>query len=232
MGVTMRLFPYDEDNALTRYNKGCCTPQDVEDARRVCQIIGAPHYLMNFEREFQQFVIDYFCDEYARGRTPHPCLACNDKIKFSFLFQRAIALDADFIATGHYARVHEQDGAYRLLKGIHQAKDQSYVLFTLRQEELRRTLLPVGWYTKPQIRDFALNAGLPVADKPRQPRRYASSRTAITVPLSMSELPPLPARLWTRRATSLAGTTVCRTLPLASAGAWESPRASPCSYSA
>ena len=80
-------------------------PQDVEDARRVCQIIGAPHYLMNFEREFQQFVIDYFCDEYARGRTPHPCLACNDKIKFSFLFQRAIALDAGYVATGHYARV-------------------------------------------------------------------------------------------------------------------------------
>ena len=166
VGVTMRLFPYDEDNALTRYNKGCCTPQDVEDARRVCQIIGAPHYLMNFEREFQQFVIDYFCDEYARGRTPHPCLACNDKIKFSFLFQRAIALDAGYVVTGHYARVHEQDGAYRLLKGIDPAKDQSYVLFTLHQKELRRTLLPVGWYTKSQIRDFALNAGLPVAGKP------------------------------------------------------------------
>ncbi|PZC50749.1 MAG: tRNA-specific 2-thiouridylase [Chloroflexi bacterium] len=165
VGVTMRLFPYDEASAVTTYNKGCCTPQDVDDARRVCQIVGIPHYLMNFEREFKEFVIDYFCEEYTLGRTPHPCLACNDKIKFSFLFQRAMALKADYIATGHYARIRKTDGVYHLLKGIDPSKDQSYVLFNLDQQLLERTLLPVGWYPKHEIRDFALKAGLPVADK-------------------------------------------------------------------
>ena len=166
VGVTMRLFSVDHDDALTSYTKGCCTPQDVDDARRVCQIIGVPHYLMNFEREFQTHVIDYFVQEYQRGRTPHPCLACNDKIKFNFLLQRALALDADYIATGHYARVEQRGDTWHLMKGMDASKDQSYVLFTLRRQELSRTLLPVGWYAKPRIREFALDAGLPVADKP------------------------------------------------------------------
>ena len=166
VGVTMRLFAYDNDDSLTTYNKGCCTPQDVDDARRVCQIIGVPHYLMNFEREFQAHVIDYFCQEYARGRTPHPCLACNDKIKFNFLLQRALAMDADYVATGHYARVGYQDSRWRLLKGIDHSKDQSYVLFTLRQQELQHTLLPVGVYPKSEIRALASRAGLSVANKP------------------------------------------------------------------
>ncbi|MSQ22687.1 MAG: tRNA 2-thiouridine(34) synthase MnmA [Dehalococcoidia bacterium] len=166
VGVTMRLFAYDQADSLTSYNKGCCTPEDVDDARRVCQIIGVPHYLMNFEREFQAHVIDYFCQEYARGRTPHPCLACNDKIKFNFLLQRALAMDADYVATGHYARVGYESGQWHLLKGIDPAKDQSYVLFTLRQQELEHTLLPVGVYPKSEIRAIALRAGLPVANKP------------------------------------------------------------------
>ena len=166
VGVTMRLFAYDEDDSLTSYNKGCCTPQDVDDARRVCQIIGVPHYLMNFEREFQAHVIDYFCQEYSRGRTPHPCLACNDRIKFHFLLQRALALDADYVATGHYARLRYQDGTWHLLKGVDPSKDQSYVLHTLRQQELERTLLSIGWYAKAAIRDIALRASLPVAGKP------------------------------------------------------------------
>ena len=166
VGVTMRLFPYDDLESLTSYKKGCCTPEDVDDARRVCQVIGVPHYLMNFERQFQEHVIDYFCQEYARGRTPHPCLACNDMIKFRFLLQRALAMDADYVATGHYARLQHSNGAYHLLTGTDSSKDQSYVLFTLRQQELECTLLPVGWYTKAEIRDLARNAGLPVADKP------------------------------------------------------------------
>ena len=166
VGVTMRLFTAERDDALTTYNKGCCTPEDVDDARRVCQMIGAPHYLMNFEREFQDHVIDYFCQEYARGRTPHPCLACNDKIKFNFLLRRALALDADYIATGHYARLYHQDGQWHLLKGIDPSKDQSYVLHTLHQQEMEHTLLPVGWYSKAEIRNIALGAGLPVANKP------------------------------------------------------------------
>ena len=166
VGVTMRLFPYDQKEGLASYNKGCCTPEDVDDARRVCQIIGVPHYLMNFEREFQAHVIDYFCQEYARGRTPHPCLACNDKIKFHFLLQRALALDAGYVATGHYARVCQHDGRWHLLKALDASKDQSYVLYTLRQEELERVLLPVGGYHKSEIRAMAAQAGLPVAGKP------------------------------------------------------------------
>lgn len=165
-GVTMRLFSADTQDATTSYNKGCCTLEDVDDARRVCQIIGIPHYLLNFEREFQEQVIDYFCQEYARGRTPHPCLACNDKLKFSFLLQRTAAMGADFVATGHYARLRSQDGQRHLLKGLDASKDQSYVLYTMRQDQMEHVLLPVGWYSKPQIRNIARDAGLPVADKP------------------------------------------------------------------
>jgi len=165
VGVTMRLFTADNADTLSVYTKGCCTLEDVDDARRVCQIIGAPHYLLNFEREFQEHVIDYFCQEYERGRTPHPCLACNEKIKFSFLLERALGLDADYVATGHYARVVQRDGGYRLLKGVDVSKDQSYALYTLRQQELSRVLLPVGSYAKTEIREIARQGGLPVADK-------------------------------------------------------------------
>ena len=165
IGVTMRLWTVQRDD-LPRLSKRCCSVEDVEDARRVCQVIGVPHYVQNFEREFQAHVVDYFVREYDRGRTPHPCLACNDKIKFDFLLRRAIFLDADYIATGHYARVARQDGELKLLKGSDAAKDQSYVLFTLTQGELARLMLPVGEYSKEEIRLIAADAGLPVADKP------------------------------------------------------------------
>ncbi len=165
IGVTMRLWSVEQDDAPPRSNR-CCSVEDVEDARRVCDAIGAPHYFMNFEREFQEHVVNYFVREYDRGRTPHPCLACNDKIKFDFLLRRALFLDADFIATGHYARIRSADGRHRLLRGIDARKDQSYVLFTLTQTELRRLRLPIGEYRKDQIRQIAAEAGLPVADKP------------------------------------------------------------------
>ena len=165
IGVTMRLWSVERDD-LPALSKRCCSVEDVEDARRVCQAIGAPHYVMNFEREFQEHVVDYFCREYDRGRTPHPCLACNDKIKFDFLLRRAMFLEADFIATGHYARIRRSGNGISLLKGADGAKDQSYVLFTLRQDELRRLKLPVGEYPKNRIREIAREAGLPVADKP------------------------------------------------------------------
>ena len=166
IGVTMRLWSTPDGEEASPHHRGCCSVEDVDDARRVCQIIGAPHYFLNFEREFQAHVVDYFCQQYALGRTPHPCLACNDKIKFNFLRQRALLMNADYIATGHYARVTNQDGLWCLLKGVDAAKDQSYILHTLRQEELARTLLPVGWHPKAQIRDIARQAGLPNADKP------------------------------------------------------------------
>jgi tRNA-specific 2-thiouridylase len=165
IGVTMRLWTVERDD-LPRLSKRCCSVEDVEDARRVCQVIGAPHYVLNFEKEFQAHVVDYFVQEYDRGRTPHPCLACNDKIKFDFLLRRAMFLDADYIATGHYARIRSNGAGRSLLKGADGGKDQSYVLFTLAQSELARLLLPVGEYPKDEIRRIAADAGLPVADKP------------------------------------------------------------------
>ena len=166
VGVTLRLWSVERED-VPAASKRCCSVEDVDDARRVCHAIGVPHYFLNFEREFQRHVIDYFVAEYDRGRTPHPCLACNDKIKFDFLLRRATFLDADFIATGHYGRVRAgTDGRYELHKGIDASKDQSYVLFTLGQSELSRLLLPIGEYRKEDIRALAHEAGLPVADKP------------------------------------------------------------------
>ena len=166
VGVTMRLWA-EERGDVPAAHKRCCSVEDVEDARRVCHEIGVPHYFLNFEKEFQRHVIDYFVREYDRGRTPHPCLACNDKIKFDFLLRRATFLEADYIATGHYGRVRtDADGQRVLLKGLDGSKDQSYVLFTLGQPELQRLLLPVGEFTKDKIRQLAEEAGLPVANKP------------------------------------------------------------------
>ncbi len=165
VGVTMRLWTV-EDESAPAFSKRCCSVEDVDDARRVCRVIDAPHYFLNFEREFQKHVVDYFVREYDRGRTPHPCLACNDKIKFDFLLRRAMFLDADYIATGHYARIRRDGDDIRLLKGVDASKDQSYVLFTLTQSELGRLLLPVGEYAKVEIRRIAAEANLPVADKP------------------------------------------------------------------
>ncbi|MDP7579743.1 MAG: tRNA 2-thiouridine(34) synthase MnmA [SAR202 cluster bacterium] len=165
IGITMRLWTVERDD-LPSLNKRCCSVEDITDAQKVCQAIGVPHYVQNFEREFQQHVVDYFVREYDRGRTPHPCLACNDKLKFDFLLRRAMFLDADYIATGHYARLRHDGNQIKLLKGADPTKDQSYVLFTLRQAELRKLLLPVGEYPKAHIREIAGEADLPVADKP------------------------------------------------------------------
>jgi tRNA-specific 2-thiouridylase len=166
IGVTLRLWTVERPEA-TPLSRTCCSVEDIEDARRVCQTIGARHYVVNAEREFQAYVVDYFLAEYQRGRTPHPCIACNDRIKFDFLMERARQMDADYVATGHYARLRtDGDGRMRLLRGIDHSKDQSYVLFGLGQEQLRRTLLPVGGHTKERIRGLAQEAGLCVADKP------------------------------------------------------------------
>ena len=165
VGLTMRLWSHPNEEA-TQNNKRCCSVEDVDDARRVCNKIGIPHYFMNFEEQFQEHVVDYFVKEYDRGRTPHPCLACNDKMKFDFLLQRAMFLDAKYIATGHYARIRRSETSVKLLKGLDGHKDQSYVLFTLGQLELSKLMLPVGEFQKSEIRQMAREAGLPVADKP------------------------------------------------------------------
>ena len=166
IGVTMRLFnaPFEGAGKLS---KSCCSLEDVEDARATCRIIGAKHYYMNFEKEFEQHVIDYFVSEYEQGRTPHPCLACNDRLKFSFLMERAELMGADVVATGHYARTAADENGHRsLLRGVDALKDQSYVLYNLRQDQLRRLAFPVGGFSKDEIREIARDEGLPVADKP------------------------------------------------------------------
>lgn len=164
VGVTLRLWTGDDGDLAS--GRGCCTIEDIDDARRVCQMVGARHYLINAEKQFHRYVVDYFIREYQKGRTPHPCIMCNDRIKFEFLLERALLLKADYIATGHYARtVTALDGETRLLKSLDATKDQSYVLFGLDQMQLRRVLLPLGWLTKHEVRDLARKAGLPVAEK-------------------------------------------------------------------
>ncbi len=165
VGVTMKLYSLDQADLPANY-QGCCTVDDVEDARAVCRRLGISHYVLNVQREFQAHVIDYFCAEYQRGRTPHPCIACNDKIKFNFLVNRARALDAEWVATGHYAQIVPGDDGWLLKKGIDADKDQSYVLFGMGQAEMDHTLMPVGGYTKGEIRRLALEAGFPNAEKP------------------------------------------------------------------
>jgi len=158
-GVTLRLWAEGE------VENRCCSSGAEEDARQVCHILGIPHYSLNFEREFKERVVNYFCEEYARGHTPNPCLPCNRYIRFGLLLKKALALGADYLATGHYARVRSKDGRYRLLKGVDPRKDQSYFLYMLGQEQLRHILLPIGDYTKDKVRAMARERGLPVAEK-------------------------------------------------------------------
>lgn len=165
IGVTMRLWS-DEVQEASRHNRQCCSIEDVQDARRVAQALDIPHYVLNFEKEFQTHVIDYFIREYSRGRTPHPCIACNDKIKFAFFLQRAMALEADWVATGHYARRRETSDGVQLLTALDQSKDQTYVLYGLTQKELSRSLFPIGEIPKEQVRQIARDLTLPTADKP------------------------------------------------------------------
>jgi tRNA-specific 2-thiouridylase len=165
VGITMRLWTRDDDTARSN-QKRCCGVEDVDDARAAAEVLGIPHYTMNLEEEFGRKVVDYFVGEYARGRTPNPCLACNEHVKFRALFDRAVALDADYLATGHYARVHHGEGGVELHKAQDDSKDQSYVLYTLQQAELSRLLFPVGEYPKVDIRQIAFEMGLPLHDKP------------------------------------------------------------------
>jgi tRNA-specific 2-thiouridylase len=146
--------------------QGCCSASDAQDARRVADQLDVPFYALNFEEEFGQ-IIDYFVDEYTSGRTPNPCVVCNNWLKFGKLFEYADSVGADYVATGHYARlVPDGDGLPALCRGIDTSKDQSYVLFGIQRRLLPRILFPVGQYSKPQIRDFAQGLGLRVADKP------------------------------------------------------------------
>lgn len=147
------------------HKQGCCSVSDAEDARRVAERLGIPFYALNLQAEFRG-IIDYFVDEYARGRTPNPCVMCNNRIKFGRLFDYADSVGAPFLATGHYARLEPAPGGeMRLLRGVDFSKDQSYVLFGIRRDLLGRMMLPVGTHTKTRIRQLAAHVGLDVAAK-------------------------------------------------------------------
>ncbi len=166
VGVMLRLWAGGWSEETPAGNR-CCSIDAVEDARRVADQLGFPFYLINAEDDFKRHVVDYFLAEYATGRTPNPCTACNHHIKFDFLLRRALGLDADYLATGHYARLqHREDGTVELLRAADEAKDQSYMLYMLGQERLRRLMFPLGWLTKAQVRAEAERLRLPVAHKP------------------------------------------------------------------
>lgn len=165
IGVTMQIWQ-DEETQQIEENGGCCGLSAVDDARRVAQMLDIPYYVMNFKREFKENVMDYFIGEYLCGRTPNPCIACNRFVKWESLLQRSLSLGADYIATGHYARIDRLDnGRYSLKTSVTAAKDQTYALYNLTQEQLSKTLMPVGEYTKEQIRQIAVSEKIPVAHK-------------------------------------------------------------------
>jgi tRNA-specific 2-thiouridylase len=168
IGVTMQVWPHEAPARQDRHG-GCCGLGAVTDARAVADVLGIPHYVFNMREVFRRHVIDAFADAYARGRTPNPCISCNEHVKFRALWEKADDLEADFLATGHYARIAAHPaggGRLALRRAADPRKDQSYVLYPLRRELLPRLLFPVGGQSKEQTREHARRLGLPVADKP------------------------------------------------------------------
>ena len=166
IGVTMRLWP--EELCGLHGQRSCCSLESIEDARAVANRLGIPYYVLNVKDEFKREVIDYFCSEYSRGRTPNPCIVCNNKIKFSTLLEKAKDLGADYVATGHYASLDYDavSGRYFIKEGKDKTKDQSYVLFNLTQGQLKYMLLPLGELTKKEVRELARAKDLRISEKP------------------------------------------------------------------
>ncbi len=166
IGITLKLWPQD---CVNRAEDKCCGPQAVSDARAVCHTLDIPYYLIDEAAEFQKHVIQYFADEYKAGRTPNPCVMCNQNLKFGRLIDRARQLGADYIATGHFARIERVESPtttrYLLKRGRDLKKDQSYFLFSLRQDQLARALFPLGEKTKSDTREVARHCRLKTADK-------------------------------------------------------------------
>jgi tRNA-specific 2-thiouridylase len=180
-GVTMHLWEGDGDRLM---ESQCCSLEMTDGARRVCNQFDIPYYVWNYQREFRRRVIDYFINEYAHGATPNPCLACNRDLKFRFLLERAQALGFDYLATGHYVQVDRREGdwtpvvpasldtrlgtegTFRMRRSSDRAKDQSYVLYMLQQDELARLIFPLGGFTKAQVRAMAIERQLATAEKP------------------------------------------------------------------
>lgn len=167
IGVTMQIWP-TASGPEERFGRTCCSLSAVEDARRVAARLGIPHYVVNFKRIFEQTVIDNFIEEYRRGRTPNPCIRCNRFVKFDALLAKARELGADYVATGHYARIvyDEAKACWLLKRGIDHSKDQSYALYSMTQEQLAHTLMPLGNMVKEETRRLAARLGLSVAAKP------------------------------------------------------------------
>ncbi|MFC1666802.1 tRNA 2-thiouridine(34) synthase MnmA [Candidatus Omnitrophota bacterium] len=162
IGATLKIWP--KEYCGKHKEKSCCSLQDIEDAKKVCNIFDIKHYVLNFEKVFREEVIDYFTREYLEGRTPNPCIVCNEKIKFGKLLKKAEELECDFVSTGHYARI-ERNGAYKLKESIDKSKDQSYVLFSLTSAQMRKTLLPIGALNKDDVKAKAKKLGLSVYKK-------------------------------------------------------------------
>ncbi|HTP08559.1 MAG TPA: tRNA 2-thiouridine(34) synthase MnmA [Anaerolineae bacterium] len=161
VGLMLKLWSDGESGRVNR----CCTPADVDAARAVAQQLAMPFYLINIADSFKATVVDYFVDEYVAGRTPNPCLMCNRHIRYELLLNKALSLGAQYLATGHYARVRHIDDQYQLLRGVDPQKDQSYVLSVLGQQELAHAVWPLGELTKPQVRELAARYQLSVAEK-------------------------------------------------------------------
>lgn len=167
VGVTMQVWE-EEDPHATADGRACCSLSAVEDARRVATRLDIPYYVVNFKDIFKEKVVDYFKKEYLKGRTPNPCIACNRYIKFDALLDKAISMGIDYVATGHYARIEYDSGSdrYVIKKAADSHKDQTYALYSLNQEQLKRTLFPLGDYTKEEVRQMAEDMGLQIASKP------------------------------------------------------------------
>jgi len=164
IGMMMRLW--SEETAAGGAHNRCCTPDQMNDARRVADRLQIPFYVLDTKDVFRRSIVQFFIDSHRDGVTPNPCIECNRHIRFDFLQRNALAMDADFLATGHYARIDQSgDGLLRLRRGVDEGKDQSYVLSVMGQEQLRHALFPLGEYTKPQVREMAARFGLPTASK-------------------------------------------------------------------
>ncbi len=168
IGMTMRLFKGDEAETSSCSTKSCCGSESVDDARLVADSLSIPYYAINFREEFWKEVVEVFADEYFNGRTPSPCILCNEKLKFDTLYKKALEIGASKICTGHYARIqlNEKTGRWNLMRGVDQSKDQSYFLFSMTQEQLSKTLFPCGEFEKPTIRLMAEKGNLVTARKP------------------------------------------------------------------
>lgn len=163
IGITMQIW--QEDKEFEEREGGCCSLSAVDDARRVANKLEIPFYVLNFRDSFKKNVIDYFIDEYVNGRTPNPCIACNKYLKFDELLRKAEGIGAEYVATGHYAKIEERDGRNLLIRSDDGRKDQTYALYNMTQYQLAHTLMPCGEYTKDKIREIAKEIGLDVHNK-------------------------------------------------------------------